>query len=388
MPAPGAPVPFLDLTSLHQAIEGDIRNAVGDVLANSSFVGGPHLERFEDEWARRCGVAHAVGVGSGTDALELSLCALGIGPGDEVLVPANTFIATAEAVFRAGAVPVFTDVHDGTLLIDLEDAATLVGPRTAAVIPVHLYGQPVDMDALIAFARRHRLAVVEDAAQAHGARWRGRAVGGFGDAGCFSFYPGKNLGALGDGGAVVTNDAVLAARVRSLADHGRSHESKFVHERIGTNSRLDGIQAAVLVEKLRHLAAWTDCRRALAARYRELLVHTSLEPTCEQEDGLNVVHLFVVRADERDGLAAALADRGIGTGVHYPVPCHRQPAFMGITAPNQRPLPVTERAANRLLSLPLSPTMSTGQVDHVIETVLDAGWRTHSHPLLEGRRTP
>lgn len=366
-----APIPFVDLGGLHAEIASGLRDAIGAVVEGSAFVGGPHVEQFEELWAHRCGRDHAVGVGSGTDAIELALRALGIGRGDEVLVPTNTFVATAEAVRHAGAIPVFTDVHADTLLVDLDDAASMVTERTAAILPVHLYGQPVDMDAVTAFARRHDLVVVEDAAQAHGARWRGRPVGSFGDVGCFSFYPGKNLGALGDAGAVVTDDPGVAERIRSLADHGRSRASKHVHEHLGMNSRLDGIQAAVLVEKLHHLDGWTDRRRVVAKRYDELLAETSLEPTVVDPRAQSVFHLYVVRTDERDDLAAALHGRGVGTGVHYPVPCHLQPAM---SRGARRRMPVAERAAERVLSLPMSPTMRPRDAEHVIDRVLDAGW--------------
>jgi dTDP-4-amino-4,6-dideoxygalactose transaminase len=360
-------VPFLDLVTLHEEVQPSLDAAVASVIASGRFVGGPLVEEFEQRWAEYCGVGHAVGVANGTDALALALRGLGVGAGDEVLVPANTFVATPEAVVAAGAVPVFVDVDPETLLIDFEDAQSAVTRRTAAVIPVHLFGQPVDPTTLEAFARRHGLAVIEDAAQAHGALAAdGRRVGTFGDAACFSFYPGKNLGALGDGGAVVTDDASLAKRIRSIADHGRSPVSKHVHDHIGVNSRLDALQAAALSAKLPHLDGWNDRRRRASARLDESLAGSGAVPVSMAPGVTSARHLYVVRTENRDDLADRLGERGIDTGVHYGLSCHLQPAF---SAHAPRPLPVAEEACADILSLPMSPTITDAQVTRVIDAV-------------------
>jgi dTDP-4-amino-4,6-dideoxygalactose transaminase len=358
-------VPFLDLAGMHAPLRADLDDAVARVIDSSAFVGGRHVEQFEREWAKYCGSGHAVGVANGTDAIALALRALGVGPGDEVIVPANTFIATAEAVASVGAHAIFVDVRPDTLLVDLDRAEAAVGPRTSAIIPVHLYGQPVDMDAVVALAARHGLAVVEDAAQAHGATWRGRPAGSFGHAGCFSFYPGKNLGAFGDGGAVITDDAALAATIRSLADHGRSASSKHHHDLVGTNSRLDGMQAAILSVKLPHLDHWILRRRAAHHRYRELLHTLPVGQVDLAEGALSAHHLEVVRVNDRERIAAELSNRGVATGIHYPVPCHLQPAF----APVTDRLPVAEEAAEQILSLPLFPNLSIDQVEWVARSL-------------------
>jgi dTDP-4-amino-4,6-dideoxygalactose transaminase len=372
-------VPFLDLEAMHHELGDELFAAMSRVVADSAFVGGHHVDAFEAEWAQFCSVRHTIGVANGTDALELALRGLGIGAGDEVLVPTNTFVATAEAVVSAGATPVFVDVDDATLLLDLDDAAQVVGSHTAAVIPVHLFGQMPNMDAVLAFAMRYQLAVIEDAAQAHGATWGGRPAGSFGHAACFSFYPGKNLGALGDAGAITTNDSVLAERIRSLADHGRSPQSKHLHECVGMNSRLDGMQAAVLSVKLRKLAEWTAQRREAAAHFRDVLADTTVDPVTVDERGESAFHLNVVRATARNELATVLQRAGIGSGIHYPVPCHLQPAFVGDT---WRPLPIAEVAAEQILSLPMFPGMTRGQIDHVCAAIIDAGW----HPACNGWR--
>lgn len=364
------PVPFLDLGSMNAAVRAEVLEVIAHAIDRSSFIGGPLVERFEEQWARYCGVSHAIGVANGTDALMLAFRGLGIGPGDEVLVPTNTFVATAEAVLAAGATPVFVDVRDDTLLLDLDDAATQVGSRTAAVIAVHLYGQPADMDAVSAFAGRHGLALVEDAAQAHGATWKGQPAGSSGQAGCFSFYPGKNLGAFGDAGAIVTDDGGLARRARSLGDHGRSAGSKHLHVAVGVNSRLDALQAAVLSAKLRFLDEWTGQRRRVAARYRAGLEGTSVQPVTQAPGSASAFHLQVVRTAHRDALVEALAHRGISTGIHYPVPCHLQPAF---AEHRTRPLPVAETAAREIVSLPLSPSLDDSSVDRVCAVIAELG---------------
>jgi len=352
-------VPFADLSSIHREVESELGEVFEVVLKESSFIGGPHVEAFEAGWAAYCEIEHAVGVANGTDALRLTLEALGIGPGDEVIVPTNTFIATAAAVASVGATPVFVDVDPSTLLITPGHVEAAISDRTAAVIPVHLYGQPVDMPAIMEIAGKAGIAVVEDAAQAHGARWDGTRVGSFGDAACFSFYPGKNLGALGDGGAVVTRDASLADRIRQLSNHGRGAD-RYHHDVVGSNSRLDGLQAAFLSVKLPHLDSGNAARRVAAARYTQLLSSLPIQLTGQRPEAESVFHLFVVQTSDRDDLIQDLASEGIAAGLHYPVPCHLQPAFAHVSTPG---LPVAEQAALRILSLPMFPHISEEQVD-------------------------
>ena len=351
-------IPFQDLARLHASIGDELQAAMDDVIARCAFVGAAAGKNFEKAFAAAHGVAHAVGCGSGTDALALALRGLGIGPGDEVIVPSMTFIATAEAVVHVGAVPVVVDVDPTTLLIDPAAVAAARTPATKAVIPVHLYGHVVPLD-IIDTWRDDGLKVIEDAAQAHLATWRGRGIGTAGDVACFSFYPGKNLGAFGDAGAIITNDATLAARVAKLRDHGR--ESKYSHDEIGFCSRLDGLQAAVLEVKLGHLPDWTENRRSLAARYRDRLA-AHLVPW---EDGA-VHHLLVLRVGERrDEVLDALRAGGVGAGIHYPVALAEQPALAAWagTCPN------AAEAASSILSLPMDPLMTSDEVDTVCDLV-------------------
>jgi len=364
-----APVPFLDLHGVHAALRDPLNQAWSAVLGHGRFINGPEVAAFEGAFAEFCEAEHCVGVANGTDALELILAGLGIGPGDEVLVPTNTFVATAEAVVTVGATPRFVDVLPDTLLIDPDAAAAAIGPRTAAIMAVHLFGQMTDMPALSALASKHGLALIEDAAQAHGARFAGRRAGGGGVAAGFSFYPGKNLGALGDGGAVVSNDAALVGRIRQLADHGRSQTDRYGHEVVGRNSRLDTLQAAALHVKLPVLDEANRARAAAVAQYRKSLpawcvpvgVHPHAEP---------VYHLAVVQVPDRAATARALDAAGIGWGIHYPVPCHLQPAFARYAL---EPLPVAEAAADHILSLPLSPTLTNEQVERVSRVLDSAG---------------
>jgi dTDP-4-amino-4,6-dideoxygalactose transaminase len=362
---------FLDLGRAHSELADRLETAWRSVLVSGRFVGGPEVDAFEAEFARYCDAGGCVGVANGTDALELVLSALGIGPGDEVILPANTFVATAEAVCAVGARPRFVDVRPDTLLLDVSAAEAAVGPRTAAVIAVHLYGQMGDVDELSTMVARHGLALVEDAAQAHGARFAGRRAGSVGVAAAFSFYPGKNLGALGDGGAVVSNDAGLLGRVRRLADHGRSPLQRDHHEVIGRNSRLDSLQAALLRVKLPGLDAANAVRRELAGRYRaslpEWCTPVTVHPAADA-----VHHLAVVQTPDRAAAAGALDAAGIGWGVHYPVPCHLQPAFVELGA-GTGSLPVTESAAARILSVPMCPTLAFGAVDRVCDVLRRVG---------------
>jgi dTDP-4-amino-4,6-dideoxygalactose transaminase len=367
-------VPFTELSTMASEVWPEIEQEYVACLLDGGYIGGPPVTAFERKWAAYCGADHAVSLASGTDALELCLTALGIGPGDEVVIPANTFIATAAAVVRAGATPRFADVSDDTLLMTSRTFAEAITPRTRAVIVVHLYGQLPDMTSLLATARQAGIAVIEDAAQAHGAEWAGRRAGSFGEAACFSFYPAKNLGAFGDAGAVVTSRPELADQIRSLANHGRSGgHSHYEHDLIGTNSRLDALQAILLSGKLSHLDAWTERRIALAARYQARLGSsefsgTELRLTATAPLARHVYHLFVVRAPRRDSVRADLAKRGIQTGVHYPVPCHMQPPLRRFA---DRPLPVAEQAAGEILSLPMFPHMTDSQVDYVCESLLE-----------------
>jgi len=368
-------VPFTDLGAMAGQVWPEIEQDYLACLLDGAYIGGPAVTAFERGWAAYCGADYGVGLGNGTDALLLSLTALGVRPGDEVVVPANTFIATAAAVVRAGATARFADVSDDTLLMTADTLAAAITPRTRAVIIVHLYGQLPDMAGLAAVAQQAGIAVIEDAAQAHGAEWDGRRAGSFGAVACFSFYPAKNLGAFGDAGAVTTSRPELADEIRSLANHGRSHgHSHYDHDRIGTNSRLDALQAILLSGKLAHLEEWTERRIALASRYRERLggyefTGTGLKLTATAPLARHVYHLFVVRVASRDSVRAALARRGIQTGVHYPVPCHKQPPLRRFA---QRPLPVAERAAGEVLSLPMFPHMTDRQVDYVCESLAAA----------------
>ncbi len=359
-------VPFLDLLAMHTELASELDVAWRAVVQTSRFVGGPEVDTFEAEWAAFCGTRHCVGVSNGTVALELVLAGLGIGRGDDVIVPANTFIATASAVAAVGATPVFADVDPATLLVTSETIAAQLTERTAAIIVVHLYGQPADMDAINALAARRGLCVIEDAAQAHGATWHGRPAGGLSRAGCFSFYPGKNLGAFGDAGAVVTDDAGLAERIRVLSNHGRSHGDPYRHDALGGNERLDALQAAVLRVKLRNLPAWNEARRRVAGLYAEALAGLPVRLVSVAPGAVSSHHLAVIRSPRRDSLRAALAEVGIGTGIHYPIPCHLQAPFRAMRRP---PLPVTEQAAAEILSLPMFPHMTEAQVWQVADAI-------------------
>jgi dTDP-4-amino-4,6-dideoxygalactose transaminase len=362
-------IPFLDLAAMTREVRQPVEQAWSRVLASSRFIGGDAVKKFEEAWASYCEVPQAVGVANGTDALQLTLTALGVMPGDEVIVPANTFVASAEAVVLAGAVPRFADVDPDTLLLTPERLEAVITRRTKAVIIVHLYGQMPDMDALGDIADRAGIAVIEDAAQAHGATWRGRRAGSLGAAGCFSFYPGKNLGAFGDAGAVVTADQALAQRIRILRDHGRAAGSHYRHELVGTNSRLDALQAVVLTAKLDRLDAWNEARRSIAARYRAALAPGPARLVGEVPGATGVYHLAVARVPNRERVQKHLAVMGIQTQIHYPIPCHRQIPYQRFA---DRPLPVAEKTAGEVLSLPIFPTMSDAQVLRVCAAIEQA----------------
>ena len=359
-------IPFVDLQAMHAEIQVSLDHAWHEAVGSSHFIGGQAVERFESEWAAYCGTQHCVGVANGTAALELTLAALGIGPGDEVIVPANTFIATPAAVVAVGAKPVFVDVDPSTLLLTAEGVQSGLTANTAAVIPVHLYGQPADMDAINRVASAAAIYVIEDAAQAHGATWNGKRAGSLSHAGCFSFYPGKNLGALGDAGAVVTDDSALAARIRCLSNHGRSDYDPYRHDRIGSNDRLDALQAAMLSIKLTRLDGWNERRRRAAAIYAEALAGLPVEFVGVAPAASSVHHLAVVQTDARTDLRRALASAQIATGIHYPIPCHRQKPFAIGSSPT---LPVCERAAERILSLPMFPHITEAQIGRVADVI-------------------
>lgn len=356
-------VPFLDLKAQYRNIKDEIAAAIQPVLENCDFVGGAAVEAFERNFATFCQTAYAVGVSNGADALYLALRALEIGPGDEVITVPNTFIATASAITRTGATVRFVEVDPATLEMDAGKLEAAITHRTRALMPVHLYGQMPDMDAILTIAAQHQILVIEDAAQAHGATFRGRVAGSMGVAGCFSFYPGKNLGAYGDGGAVVTNDAELASRLRRLRDQGR--DTKYEHLMIGYNHRLDTLQAAVLNVKLRHLPQWNARRREIAALYRQFLQDCpAVRPLAVAPGQEPVYHLFIVQVEQRERLQEKLKQEGIATGIHYPIPLHLQPAYAHLGL-RRGAFPVSEAAAERVLSLPMYAEMSDAMVEHV-----------------------
>lgn len=363
-------VPLLDLKQQYTAIRQEVQSALAEVFESQKFILGPQLQALETEIAAYLGTRFAIGVGSGTDALFLSLRALGVGPGDEVIVPAFTFFATAECVSLLGATPVFSDIDASSFTLDPVDTARKVTRRTRAIIPVHLYGQAADMEPIVALARQHGLRVVEDNAQAIGATYRGKRTGALADAGCISFYPSKNLGAWGDGGMVVTDSEATAQRIRSLRDHGTSH--KYRSEEIGWNSRLDEIQAAVLRVKLRHLDAWNQRRRSHAAAYDGALkTLPSVATPLSGGWGEHVFHQYTIRVPRRDAVQEALAEQGVTTAIYYPIPLHLQPAYasLGYKASS---LPQSERACAEVLSLPMYPELSPEQIEHVANALANA----------------
>ncbi len=366
-------VPFLDLKAQYESIKGEISAALQEVLDNTAFAGGPFVARFEEEFAAFCRCEDAVGVGSGTDSLWMALQALGVGEGDEVITVPNTFIATAEAISFCGARPVFVDVDERTYTMNpalIEDAVT---PRTKCIIPVHLYGQTADMGAIMEIADKRGLFVVEDACQAHGAEYKGRPAGSIGDAGCFSFYPGKNLGAYGEAGAVVTNDTELAEKIRMLRDHGQS--KKHYHSKIGCNSRMDGFQGAVLGVKLKYLPAWNAGRRKIAKMYGELLAETDGIVLPQVADyAKHVFHIYAVRTRKRDEFMSALAAEGVASGIHYPIPVHLQEAY-GFLKLKKGSFPVAEKCAEEQVSLPMFAEMTRDQVKYAAKTIGRFSWR-------------
>ncbi|RMF64825.1 MAG: DegT/DnrJ/EryC1/StrS family aminotransferase [Calditrichaeota bacterium] len=360
-------IPQADLRKQYETIKEEIDDAISRVVDQTRFVRGPFCAEFEQAFARFCETGYAVGVANGTDALMLALRAVGVGPGDEVITVPFTFTATAEAIHWVGAKIVFVDICAENYTMDVAQVEARITERTRAILPVHLYGHPADLDPLLALAKKYDLKIIEDAAQAHGARYKGRRVGSLGHAGCFSFYPGKNLGAYGDAGGVTTDDARVAENVRKLGDHGSS--KKYVNDMLGFNSRLDGLQAAVLQVKLGHLEAWNARRREITAYYNEALADIEdIEPPGESDWAESVYHLYVIQVPDRDAVRQKLNDAGIGAAVHYPRPLHLQPAyaFLGL---GEGSFPVAERAAERVLSLPNFPEMTEAQLAYVVEHV-------------------
>lgn len=359
-------IPFVDLKAQYRSIKDEVNAAIGRVLENTSFILGPEVQAFEEAFADYVGAKYCVALNSGTAAVQVAVQSCGIGAGDEVIIPANTFFATAEGVSTAGATPVLVDADPISYNIDVTKIEAAITPRTRAIMPVHLYGQSADLDSIKEIAARHNLVVIEDAAQAHGSQYKGRRVGAMGQAGCFSFYPGKNLGAYGEGGAVVTNDEAVARQARLLRDHGSA--KKYHHEIIGYNFRLEGIQGAVLNVKLKYLDQWNDLRRQNAARYNELLADSGFGLPTEMDYARHIYHLYVVQSDDRDGLQQTLTAADVQTGIHYPIPIHLQPAyaFLGHKAGD---FPESERQAGRILSLPMFPELTAEQIEAVAAAV-------------------
>ena len=360
-------VPFLDLKAQYESIKDEVAVAIQQVLDKTAFAGGPFVAQFEKEFAAFCGTRFCEGVGNGTDALWMALLALGVGPGDEVITVPDTFIATAEAISFCGAKPVFVDVEEQTYNMNPSLLEAAITPKTKAIIPVHLFGQMADMDPIMEIARKRKLFVIEDASQAHGAEYKGRFAGSIGDAGCFSFYPGKNLGAYGEAGAVVTNDEELDKKIRMLRDHGQA--KKYHHTYIGWNARMDGIQGAILSVKLKQLGKWTEARRRNARVYDELLngVHGVVPPK-EAPYGKHVYHLYAIRVANRDRLISALAEKEIFCGIHYPIPVHLLDAYKSLNL-GEGSFPVAEKSASEFVSLPMFPELTREQIEYVASEI-------------------
>ncbi len=360
-------VPFLDLKVQYEAIKDEVGIAINSVLDKTAFAGGPFVKEFEENYAAYCNTTHAIGVGSGTDALWAALVGLGVGPGDEVITVPNTFIATVEAISYCGAKPVFVDIEKSTCTMDPNLIERAITPSTKAILPVHLFGQMADMNPIMEIAKKHGLAVIEDACQAHGAEYKGKKAGSIGDAGCFSFYPGKNLGAYGEAGAVVTSNEALAQKMSMFRDHGQS--KKYHHAMVGWNARMDGFQGAILNVKLKYLDSWTDARRANARIYYGLLADaTGLTVLQEAEYAKHVYHLYPILIDKRDKLMAYLGEKEIASGIHYPVALHLTEAYqdLGYSKGN---FPVAEQVADQLVSLPMFPELRKEQIEYVVQEV-------------------
>ena len=359
-------IKLVDLQKQYQPLKGEILGEIERALDSMDLFLGPNVRAFEQEFAAYCGTRHAIGVGSGTDALHLALWALEIGPGDEVITVSHTFLATAEAIAMVGATPVFVDIDPVTYTMAVDQVERAITPRTRAILPVHLYGQSVDMDPLLDIARRHSIPVIEDASQAQGCEYKGRKVGSLGAIGCFSLYLSKNLGAYGEAGIVTTDDDTVNARIRMLRDHGSA--VKYHHDIMGTNARLDEIQAAILRVKLRHLDEWNEARRYNARLYGQALRPGEVQMPIERGDGTHVYYVYVIRARDRDGLRAHLNERGIGATVHYPIPIHLQAAYASCGGMPVS-LPVTERVVSEILSLPMYAELTAKEIAYVAEHV-------------------
>lgn len=360
-------VPFIDLRAQYESIKYEIDDAIRQVTDSCSFAGGPFVEKFEEEFAHFCGCEYAVGVGSGTEALWLSLLALGVGQGDEVITVPNTFMATAEAISLCGAKPVFVDIDKETYTIDVFQLEYAITKNTKAIIPVHLFGQMADMDPIMDIAKKYGLYIIEDACQAHGAEYRGKKAGSIGDMGCFSFYPGKNLGAFGEAGALVTNNGELAKTTRMFRDHGQI--KKYQHNVIGWNCRMDGLQGAILSVKLRHLPSWNNTRRLNASIYGELLKdEKEVDLPIEAEYNKHVYHIYAIRVQHRDKFIAHLANQDIQTGIHYPIPIHRQGAYKHQNPPHPN-LPIAEKYADELVSLPMCSELNRHQIEFAVRQI-------------------
>jgi dTDP-4-amino-4,6-dideoxygalactose transaminase len=365
-------VPYLDLKAQYQSIKPEIDNAIAGVLESGQFVLGSEVAEFEREFAAYCGASECIALNSGTSALHLALLAAGVGPDDEVITVPFTFVASVAAIAYTGARPVLVDIDHQSFTMDVSAIEAAITPRTKAILVVHLYGQPADMDPIMEIARRRGLVVIEDAAQAHGAKYKGRPVGSIGDMACFSFYPGKNLGAYGEGGAVTTSNPAYARSIRMLRDWGQ--DAKYHHALRGFNYRMEAFQGAILRVKLRHLERWTEARRALAAKYNELLADSGVERPKEMSWARHVYHVYTLRSRDRDGLRAALQEDGIQTGVHYPVPVHLQPAYADLGF-GRGAFPRAEAAANQVLSIPLYPELSPHAAAEVAAAVNKAAAR-------------
>lgn len=378
-------IPFVDLKRQYASIKEAVFTSVEEIFQNTSFILGPAVEQFESEFAHYCDVKHAIGVASGTDALFLTLKALSIGEGAEVITVPNTFTATVDAIVKSGARPVFVEMDKDTYNIDVSKIEEKINEKTKAIMPVHLYGQPADMDEILQIAKRHSLDVIEDACQAHGAKYKGRRVGAIGDAACFSFFPAKNLGAYGDGGAIVTNNQELAEKIKMLRNYGQ--KKKYYHEFVGYNSRLDSIQAAVLRIKLRHLDKWNDLRKQHADEYKKLLA--GIGEIILPKEGLertHVYHLFVVRVPQREALRKYLASKEIFDGIHYPVPVHLQNAYRFLEY-KKGDFPTTEKYADEILSLPMFPELRKDEIKYVTDEIKNWFNPTPVYPCSESGAT-
>jgi dTDP-4-amino-4,6-dideoxygalactose transaminase len=362
------PIPYLDLPAQIRSVRKDLDAAISRTLDNCSFCLGPDVVQFEKDFAKYIGAEHCIAFNSGTSALHIAMMLLNVGPGDEVITTPMTFVATSWAISYVGAKPVYVDIEDATFNLDPKKIEAAITPRTKAIMPVHLYGHPFDLDPVLEIARKHKLPVVEDTAQAHGAKYKGKVVGTFGELSGFSFYPGKNLGAAGEGGALITNNAAFATRARSLREHGSS--VRYYHDEVGFNYRMEGIQGAVLGVKLKHLDKWTSERRRVAHRYHELLADTPLQLPREAAYAESAYHLYVVRHPRRDELKKHLEANQVGCALHYPLPLHLQKCYASLGYKNGD-FPITEKASRECLSLPIYPELTDAQIQRVVEVIKD-----------------